>query len=80
MLIVDPATSAIFFDDNVERDRAHIVDARDLHTGKPLPFRGEGGTQGRHLVKVEPLQSILDEMYFAKALRAAEMRMGGGVV
>jgi hypothetical protein len=28
----------IFLDDNVERDRAHIVDVRDLVTGDPLPF------------------------------------------
>ena len=65
----------IFFDDNIERDRAHIVDARFLRTGEPLPFAGVGGTQGRYLVKVEPYASIMDEDYFRKALRGAEERM-----
>lgn len=79
MLIVDTAADQhyrhIFLDDNIERDRAHIVDARDLRTGSPLSFNGDRGTQGRQLVKVEPLESILDEEYFIKALRAAEERM-----
>lgn len=79
VLIVDTAGTSpfrhIFFDDNIERDRAHIVDARDLRTGKTLPFAGPRGTQGRHLVKVEPFESILDEEYFIEALHAAEERM-----
>lgn len=62
----------IFFDDNIERDRAHIVDARDLRTGEPLPFGGVGGTQRRYLMKVEPYASIMDEDYLVKALRGAE--------
>lgn len=28
----------IFFDDNIERDRAHIVDVRDRVSGAALPF------------------------------------------
>lgn len=85
VLIVDTAAGGvggdashyrhIFFDDNVERERAHIVDARDLQTGASLPFVGVGGTQGKCLVKVEPYESIMDEGYLIKALRAAEERM-----
>ena len=29
----------IFFDDNIERDRAHIVDVRNGATFDPVPFR-----------------------------------------
>ena len=29
---------AVFFDDNVERDRSHIVDVRDASTGAAVPF------------------------------------------
>lgn len=79
LLIVDSQARGqqhLFFDDNIERDRAHIVDARDLETGRPLPFAGgRGGTQGRQLIKVEPWESILDLQYFVKALEAAEARI-----
>lgn len=79
LLFVDTAETPpfrhIFFDDNIERDRAHIVDARELRTMRALPFTGPRGTQGRWLVKAEPFEAILDEEYFIKALRAAEERM-----
>lgn len=80
LIVDDPAggsaaTRHIFFDDNIERKRSHIVDARELRTGKPLPFHGDGGTQGQQLVKVGPLQAVLDVDYFVRALHAAEKRM-----
>lgn len=64
----DPAVH-IFFDDNIERDRAHIVDARNAATGEPLPF---GETQGVHLIRAEPFEAIRDPQYFIAALAAAE--------
>lgn len=80
LIVDDPAGGSaaprqIFFDDNIERLRPHIVDARDLRTGKPLTFHGDGGTHGRQLVKVDPLQAVLDVDYFVRALHAAEERM-----
>lgn len=33
-----PTCHHVFFDDNIERDRPHIVDVRDVHTGLPIPF------------------------------------------
>ncbi len=59
----------VFFDDNLERRCAHIVDARALRTGAPVPYET---TRGKHLVKVEPLQAILDLDYFVRALQQAE--------
>jgi len=51
----------IFFDDNIERDRAHIVDVRDLGSFTSLPFHT---TQGKWLLKVEPFLAIHNERYF----------------
>ena len=45
----------LFFDDNVERDRAHIVDVRDAKTFTPLPF---ALTQNVFIKKVEPILAI----------------------
>lgn len=66
------AAHHIFFDDNIERDRAHIVDARNAASGEPLPF---SETQGVYLVKAEPLLAIKDPDYFSKALAAAEAEL-----
>lgn len=62
----------IFFDDNIERDRAHIVDARNGVSGDPMPF---SETQGVYLVKAEPLFAIKDPNYFIGALALAEERL-----
>lgn len=35
----DKETLEVFFDDNIQHNSAHIVDARDVVTGKPLPFK-----------------------------------------
>ena len=55
----------IFFDDNIERDRAHIVDARCTLTFKPLPF---SETKDVYMAKVEPYYAITDENYFIDLL------------
>merc|ERR1712150_176053 len=47
----------IFFDDNIERDRAHIVDARSAVGGEPLPF---AETRDVYLIKAEPMLAIQD--------------------
>ena len=55
----------IFFDDNIERDRAHIVDVRCALTFKPLPF---SVTKDVYMAKVEPYFAITDEKYFIDLL------------
>ncbi|RYH32428.1 hypothetical protein EON65_00590 [archaeon] len=57
----------MFFDDNIERDRAHIVDVRDCQSFFPLPF---AQTQHTCLLRVEPYQAITDRMYYVKAVQA----------
>jgi hypothetical protein len=80
LLLVDTSPDAachhIFFDDNIERDRAHIVDCRDSRTGKSLPYTS---TKGRWLVKAEPLHSIVDPQYFIRMVHSCEtaLRAGG---
>lgn len=57
----------MFFDDNIERNRAHIVDVRDASTYVPVPFEE---AQGRYLRRVEPYQAILDREYYVKEVQA----------
>jgi len=75
-MLVDPLTASsphsIFFDDNIEHGRAHIVDARDAQTGEALPFNH---TRGVYLIKSEPILAIKDPRYFTKAIAAAEERL-----
>jgi len=59
----------MFFDDNIERHRSHIVDARCAETGQPLPF---SETQGIHLIRAEPISAIEDPDYFIKLVVDAE--------
>lgn len=58
----------LFFDDNIERDRAHIVDVRDVSTFESIPFEL---TKDKTLVRADPLSAILDEDYFIKAILKA---------
>ena len=60
-----PVRVEIFFDDNIERDRAHIVDVRCARTFKPLPF---SETKDIFIAKVEPYYAITDENYFIDLL------------
>jgi len=62
----------IFFDDNIERDRAHIVDARNVVNGESMPF---AETQGVYLIKAEPLLAIKDPNYFISAVALAEQEL-----
>lgn len=59
----------IFFDDNIEHDRAHAVDARELSSGEPIPFRE---TQGRYLWRVNPYSAIMNDDYFVECVRQCE--------
>lgn len=56
----------VFFDDNIERHRAHIVDVRDAATFTPVPFEM---SQGRYLRRVDPYQAILDRDYYVKEVQ-----------
>ena len=51
----------MFFDDNIERDRLHIVDVRDLRTLIPVPFKKVNNI---FVKKVEPYFAIIDDNYF----------------
>ncbi len=57
----------MFFDDNIERERAHIVDVRDVHTYAPVPFEV---SRGRYLRRVDPYQAILDKEYYVKEVQS----------
>ena len=35
----DTDTLKVFFDDNIGHTSAHIIDARDVVTGQPIPFK-----------------------------------------
>lgn len=56
----------MFFDDNIERGRAHIVDVRDASSYCPVPFEV---SQGRYLRRVDPYQAILDRDYYVKEIQ-----------
>eukprot|EP01038_Epipyxis_sp_PR26KG_P005478 gene5478-7584_t len=55
----------VFFDDNIERDRPHIVDVRDRGSFQPIPFNV---TNGKFLKRVEPYDAILDSDYYIKQI------------
>lgn len=57
----------VFFDDHIERDHAHIVDARSLQTGEPIPFEDVAST---HLVHVDPYFAVYDREYFVNGVKA----------
>lgn len=59
----------IFFDDNIGYGSAHIVDVRNMLTGETIPF---DEANGKYLVKAEPLNAILDDKYFIRALAECE--------
>lgn len=55
----------IFFDDNIERDYAHIVDVRDSKTFLPIPFEI---CNKKYLRRAEPYDIINDIEYFIKEI------------
>jgi hypothetical protein len=65
ILLVDTAEkdwAQIFFDDNVERDYAHIVDCRDIRgEGAPITFEH---SSGKYLARSEPFLAITELNYF----------------
>lgn len=54
-------------------DTAHIVDAREVQTGAPKEFHE---VNNKSLLKVEPLNAILDNKYFIRTVEAAVRRSG----
>jgi hypothetical protein len=68
LLLLQPNIKQIFIDDNIERDRAHIVDVRNLDTFEPIPFTE---TKDRILIKAEPYLAIIDENYFVDIVKRA---------
>jgi hypothetical protein len=72
VLLLDPQDRSIhpiFFDDNVEHTRKHIVDVREQGSGRGLPFEA---SRCRYLVKVEPWLAITDTNFFIDRVRACE--------
>lgn len=59
----------IFFDDNIFRRRSHIVDPRSLAMGANLSYQE---VAGRHIMRVDPIQVILDTDYYINAIRNCE--------
>jgi hypothetical protein len=75
LLLVDPSDPDyhhVIFDDNVEFDRLHIIDVRDVTTGEPIPFQC---AFGRWVVRVEPFLAISDLDYFTKIVQQLEKRI-----
>ena len=60
-----------FFDDHINANDAHIVDVRRANSpsSAALPI---GAVLGSHLIKAEPLLSIVEPGYFDGKVRAAE--------
>ncbi|MFN3504264.1 MAG: hypothetical protein ACK4ZJ_18615, partial [Allorhizobium sp.] len=63
------------FDDNIMHDDAGIVDVRHAETLKPVPFRD---ALGRFLVRVDPMQVLLDQDYYVRVVEACEQRLWEG--
>lgn len=61
----------IFFDDNIERDRSHIIDVRDKTSFDHIPFEG---TNDVYIRRVEPLLAIENENYFIHAIEQSMMQ------
>mmetsp|Transcript_9336 Transcript_9336/g.15378 ORF Transcript_9336/g.15378 Transcript_9336/m.15378 type:complete len:380 (-) Transcript_9336:5-1144(-) len=61
-----PNIIQVFFDDNIELDRAHIVDVRDATTFNPISFEQ---TQHKHLRRVNPHLAILDREYYVEEIQ-----------
>ncbi len=56
---------SIFFDDNIERERAHIVDVREASTFARIPF---ADANNRYVKRVEPMQAIMNMNYYIDAV------------
>jgi len=73
---VNPSDSTchhIFFDDNIERTHAHIVDCRDIsQNDATIPFQV---AWNRWMVKSEPVSALMDDLYFRKAIALCEANL-----
>ena len=54
-------TLSLFFDDNIERDRSHIVDVRDRDSFVSLTYES---VIGKHIIRVQPMEAILYDDYY----------------
>jgi len=55
----------VFFDDNIEHDRPHIIDVREMNSFERLSF---AETKGKIIRRVESLLAIRDDLYFVREL------------
>eukprot|EP00040_Diaphanoeca_grandis_P033491 m.205370 g.205370 ORF g.205370 m.205370 type:complete len:394 (+) comp32913_c0_seq1:221-1402(+) len=62
----------IFFDDNIERDRMHIVDVRDRETGLSKRYIDAINVNA---VRAVPTQAIVDRNYFISSLQRCEQEL-----
>lgn len=72
LLVFDPSDTSVhhvFFDDNIQRDHAKIVDARHSVTGEHLPF---DSVKGVYLIRAVGYECILNKRYFIEQLEHAE--------
>eukprot|EP00603_Paraphysomonas_imperforata_P008786 CAMPEP_0114427126 /NCGR_PEP_ID=MMETSP0103-20121206/8173_1 /TAXON_ID=37642 ORGANISM="Paraphysomonas imperforata, Strain PA2" /NCGR_SAMPLE_ID=MMETSP0103 /ASSEMBLY_ACC=CAM_ASM_000201 /LENGTH=322 /DNA_ID=CAMNT_0001596149 /DNA_START=1601 /DNA_END=2569 /DNA_ORIENTATION=+ len=66
LLLIDSDNDSvvqIFFDDNIERDRAHIIDVRKLPGLERVPFEEANDV---HYLRVSPHEIISDDTYFIR--------------
>eukprot|EP00736_Rhodelphis_marinus_P013817 Rmarinus@m.22297 len=72
VLLLDPSAADdhhIFFDDNVERNRLHIIDPRNVRTGEPLPYKDVINV---HVVRSNPYEAITNPNYFVNEIAKCE--------
>jgi len=55
----------IFFDDNIERNYAHIVDVRDIKSFAPIPY---SETKDLYLKRVEPWCFLTEQKYYVHSV------------
>ena len=71
----DEQIQEIFFDDNLECERAGIVDVRKLDVDEGRTCRSDvewPDLKRKHLLKVEPLEVILNDDYFTEKIAQFE--------
>jgi hypothetical protein len=78
IILIDPSHEVvpenviqIFFDDNIERTHAHIVDVRNIHNFERIPFEV---ANDRYIKRVEPWSLITDPNYYIDTLNAQLLR------
>ena len=51
----------IFFDDNIERDSAHIIDVREVKSFESVAFEL---SNNKYIKRVEPYDAIMNDNYY----------------